>query len=148
MQAIDFSLQDAHGNMVTLSQFKGKNIILYFYPKDNTPGCTKQACDFRDEFQQFSDTHTVIIGISPDSVASHEKFQTKFSLPFHLLSDPDKTVAKLYQVYQPKKLYGKEFLGIVRSTFFINPEFKIVKEYRKVKVPGHINELLSTISSI
>jgi len=148
MTAHDFTLYDTQNTPVTLSSFLGKMIILYFYPKDNTPGCTQEACDFRDSFAEFGNSNAVIIGISPDSEKTHKNFQEKHSLPFILLSDPEREVAKLYDVYKLKKLYGKESMGIERSTFIINQDFNIIKEFRKVKVNGHIIELLNTLSNV
>jgi peroxiredoxin Q/BCP len=142
-KAPDFTLPDAHGKKVKLSDFKGKKVVLYFYPRDNTPGCTQEACDFRDASKDFTKAKTVIIGISPDSEKSHQNFLAKHELPFILLSDPDKKVAGQYGVYKEKKMYGKTMMGIERSTFLIDENGKLVEEMRKVKVKGHVDEILS-----
>lgn len=144
-QAPDFSLLNQNEERVSLSQFKGKNIILYFYPKDMTPGCTTQACDFRDHFKEFSESDTVIIGISPDPVERHQKFVAKHDLPFILLADEDHEVAESYGVWKLKKMYGREYYGIERSTFIIDKEGMLQKEYRKVKVKDHVKEALQYV---
>ncbi|KAB7704123.1 thioredoxin-dependent thiol peroxidase [Bacillus aerolatus] len=143
--APDFKLTANNGEEVRLSDYKGKNIVLYFYPKDMTPGCTTQACDFRDRHAQFSDTNTVILGVSIDPVARHEKFIEKYDLPFLLLADEEHEVCELYGVWKLKKNFGKEYMGIERSTFVIDPKGKLVKEWRKVKVKGHVEEALQFI---
>lgn len=143
--AIDFTLEASNGEKVSLSDFRGKNVVLYFYPKDNTPGCTQQACDFRDHAGEFKDLDTVILGVSRDSVASHQKFIDKYELPFLLLSDPDAEVCKKYGVFKEKTMFGKKTMGIERSTFIIDREGKIVKVYRKVKVKDHVEEALNYI---
>lgn len=124
-----------------LSDLKGKKVILYFYPKDNTSGCTKQACDFRDSYSNFKDKKIFVIGISKDSVESHNKFIKKFELPFILLSDPECKVLVEYGVWKEKKMYGKSYMGIERTTFLINENGVIENIYPKVKVPGHIEEI-------
>lgn len=142
-----FTLKDESGNMVSLEAFKGENsVVLYFYPKDMTPGCTTEACDFRDAHQDFSDLDVVILGVSPDNEGKHSKFIEKHGLPFSLLVDEDHTVAEKYGVWKLKKMYGKEYMGIERSTFFINKEGIIEKEWRKVRVKNHIEDVLNTIS--
>lgn len=143
--APDFTLENQHGDNISLADFKGKNIVLYFYPKDMTPGCTTQACDFRDNYEVFNDVKTVILGVSPDPIERHQKFIDKHDLPFNLLADVDNVVAKLYDVWKLKKMFGKEFLGIERSTFIIDTEGNVQKEYRKVKVKEHIAETLEFI---
>ncbi|SEN66286.1 thioredoxin-dependent thiol peroxidase [Lihuaxuella thermophila] len=143
--AIDFTLEASNGEKVSLSDFRGKNVVLYFYPKDNTPGCTQQACDFRDRAGEFKDLDTVILGVSRDSVASHQKFIDKYELPFLLLSDPDAEVCKKYDVFKEKTMFGKKAMGIERSTFIIDREGKIAKVYRKVKVKDHVEEALKYI---
>jgi len=140
-----FTLYDADEKKVKLSDFLGKQVILYFYPRDNTSGCTQEACDFRDSRKKFTRNGSVIIGISPDSIKSHQKFREKFSLPFLLLSDPERKVAEKYGVYKEKKMYGKTVMGIERSTFLIDEKGNLVKEMRKVKVKGHIDELLALL---
>lgn len=146
--APDFKLMGSDGKEHSLSDYKGKNIVLYFYPKDNTAGCTTEACDFRDNMQNFNDLDAIILGISRDSLASHDKFITKLSLPFVLLSDPDETVCKLYDVIKEKNMYGKKYMGVERSTFIINKEGILVGEFRKVRVKGHIDKVLETIKNL
>jgi thioredoxin-dependent peroxiredoxin len=144
-KAPDFSLPASNGQTVQLADFLGKNVVLYFYPKDMTPGCTTEACDFRDMHQDFSSLNTVILGVSPDPVSKHEKFIEKYGLPFLLLADENNEVAKAYDVWKLKKNFGKEYMGIERSTFIINPEGKVVKEWRKVKVKEHTDEVFQYI---
>jgi len=144
----DFELPDADGRLVRLSDFRGSYVVLYFYPKDMTPGCTAQACDFRDRMQQFSQSGAVIIGISADDVNRHRKFADKYGLPFILLSDAEHTVSETYGVWQRKKMYGKEFDGIVRSTFLIGKDGELLQEWRNVKVKDHADEVLQTIRSL
>jgi len=143
--APDFKVPSTKGE-VALKDFRGKNVILYFYPKDDTPGCTREACDFRDNVKRFQAKNSVILGVSPDSLKSHEKFQQKFSLPFTLLSDEDKEISKAYGVYKKKSLYGREYMGIERTTFVIGEDGKIRKIFPKVKVDGHFEEVLQTVS--
>ncbi|MGM9989047.1 MAG: thioredoxin-dependent thiol peroxidase [Bacillaceae bacterium] len=143
--APNFTLQTSEGKEVSLSQFRNKNVVLYFYPKDMTPGCTTEACDFRDKHEDFSAVNAVIIGISTDSVARHEKFIEKYNLPFILLADEEHVAAEAYGVWKLKKNFGKEYMGIERSTFIINTEGELVKEWRKVKVKGHVEEALQYI---
>jgi peroxiredoxin Q/BCP len=144
-QSIDFTLEATNGETVTLSDFKGKNVVLFFYPKDQTPGCTREACDFRDAYQEFSDLNTVILGISKDSIASHQKFIEKQNLPFLLLSDPEGEVCEKYGVIKDKNMFGRKYKGIERSTFVIDKEGKIAKAYRKVKVADHVQEVLQFV---
>jgi len=136
-KAIDFTLPDSTGSKISLFDFKGKKVVVYFYPKDNTPGCTKQACSFRDVHDDILDTGTVVIGISPNNVASHEKFKNKFGLPFYLLSDVDHSVAEAYGAWGEKKNYGKTYIGIIRSTFIVNEDGIIIKTFPKVSPEGH-----------
>jgi peroxiredoxin Q/BCP len=145
-EAPDFTLPASNGENVSLHDFRGKNVVLYFYPKDNTPGCTKESCDFRDKVEDFSAKDTVILGVSTDDLISHDKFIKKYNLPFLLLSDTEAEVSKLYGVYKLKKNFGKEYMGIERSTFIIDKEGRLAKEYRKVKVDGHVDEALQYIS--
>ena len=146
-KAPDFTALDQDGKKVKLSSFKGKkNIALYFYPKDMTPGCTTQACDFRDQQKNFKST--VILGVSIDSQERHQKFIEKHDLPFTLLADVDKKVVQKYGVWQEKKLYGKTFMGIVRSTFIIDKTGTVRKIFLKVKVKNHIEEVLSAIKEL
>ena len=143
-KAPDFTALDQNGRKVKLSSFKGKkNIALYFYPKDMTPGCTTQACDFRDQQKKFKST--VILGVSIDSQERHQKFIEKYNLPFTLLADTDKKVVQKYGVWQEKKLYGKTFMGIVRTTFLIDKTGVIKKIFPKVKVKTHIEEVLKEL---
>lgn len=141
-KAPEFTLHANNGQEVSLTDFKGKNIILYFYPKDMTPGCTTEACDFRDQHEKFEELNAVILGISPDPISRHEKFIEKHGLPFLLLADEDHEAAEQYGVWKLKKNFGKEYMGIERSTFLINKEGNLVKEWRKVKVQGHVEEAL------
>ena len=143
MKAPDFALKDGKGNEVSLSSFLGKKVILYFYPKDNTPGCTRQACAFAGAYDQFKNIDAEVIGISKDSVASHEKFAAKYSLPFILLSDPELEAIKAYGVWQEKKLYGKLSFGVVRSTFIIDENGIIEKVMPKVKPDTNAEEILA-----
>lgn len=147
-QAPDFKLMNQEGKEVQLTDYRGKYVVLYFYPKDSTPGCTTQACDFRDATASFSDLNAVILGVSPDSEQSHQKFIAKHELPFDLLVDDDKEVCNLYGVWKLKKNFGKEYMGVERSTFIINPEGKVVKEWRKVRVKGHIEDALNVLQEM
>lgn len=144
-KAPDFTLNNERGEQVSLEQYKGKYVVLYFYPKDMTPGCTTQACDFRDAHEDFSSLNAVILGVSMDDANRHTKFIEKHALPFSLLVDENHAVSEKYGVWVLKKMYGKEFMGIERSTFLIDPEGIVIKEWRKVKVKNHIEEVLETI---
>ena len=146
--APDFKLMGSDGKEHSLSDYKGKNIVLYFYPKDNTAGCTTEACDFRDNIQNFHDLNAIILGVSRDSLASHDKFITKLSLPFVLLSDPDEVACNLYDVIKEKNMYGKKYMGVERSTFLINKEGILIEEFRKVRVKGHIEKVLDKLKEI
>ena len=148
MKAKNFSLPASNGNVVSLEDFKGKNVIVYFYPKDNTPGCTTEACSFRDSFEEFQSSETIILGISKDSIKKHNGFIEKHNLPFLLLSDEDGKVCEDYGVWQLKKMMGKEYMGIVRSTFLIDKDGNLVKEWRAVKVNGHIEEVLEFVKEM
>ena len=143
--APDFEAVLDNGETVSLSQFKGKNVVLYFYPKDNTPGCTREACDFRDNISSLEEKNTVVLGVSPDSVKSHQKFKDKFDLPFPLISDEAKDVAQAFGVWREKKMYGKTRMGIVRSTFIIGPDGLISKAYDSVKVAGHVEDIIASL---
>ncbi|QHE51149.1 thioredoxin-dependent thiol peroxidase [Pontibacillus sp. HMF3514] len=143
--APDFELQASNGESVKLSDFRGKNVVLYFYPKDMTPGCTTEACDFRDNHDSFAELDAVILGVSPDPVDRHKKFIDKHDLPFLLLADEDHSVAEEYGVWKLKKNFGKEYMGIERSTFVIDKEGNLVNEWRKVRVKGHVEEALEYI---
>ena len=145
MQIPDFQLVANNGETVNLSNFQGTNVVLYFYPKDMTPGCTTEACDFRDQIQQFTEVNAVILGVSPDPVDRHQKFVEKYGLPFLLLADTEHQLADDFGVWKLKKNFGKEYMGIERSTFIIDKEGKLVKEWRSVKVKGHVEEALTYI---
>ncbi len=144
----DFSLPATGGKQWSLKDHEGRNVVLYFYPRDNTPGCTREGEAFRDLYTAFSRANTVIVGISPDSVASHEKFRTKMRFPFELLSDEDRRICKLFDVIQPKTLYGRKFIGVERSTFLIDAAGKLQREWRKVKVDGHAGQVLEAAKSL
>jgi peroxiredoxin Q/BCP len=141
-KAPDFNLPDQDGKLHKLSDYKGKWVLLYFYPKDDTPGCTKEACGIRDEFKNFKNLNIVVLGVSADSSESHKKFSQKYKLPFTLLSDESKKVLKKYGVWGKKKFMGKEYEGILRTSFLINPDGKIVKIYEQVKPDIHAKEVL------
>ncbi|WP_145373256.1 thioredoxin-dependent thiol peroxidase [Maioricimonas rarisocia] len=144
-----FTLPAVPEGKIRLSQFKGeKNVILYFYPRDNTPGCTTEACDFRDNLGQFESADTVVLGVSTDSIKSHEKFATKFELPFPLLSDEDHNVCEKYGVWVEKKNYGKTYMGIQRATFLIDKKGKIAAVWPKVKVKGHVDEVREKLAEL
>src|SRR5699024_3998711 len=144
-KAPDYTLENQDGEKISLSDFKGKNVILYFYPKHMTPGCTTQACDFRDNYEEFKELDTEVIGISPDPIERHQKFIDKHGLPFQLLADTEQEAAKMYDVWKLKKMFGKEFYGIERSTFIIDKEGIVKKEYRKVRVKGHIADTIEYV---
>ncbi|MBO7155040.1 MAG: thioredoxin-dependent thiol peroxidase [Campylobacter sp.] len=143
--APEFSLENSDGVSISLRDFRGKNVVLYFYPKDNTPGCTTEACEFSANYDEFIANDTVIVGVSPDSVKSHSGFIIKQNLKHILLSDINKDVAKAYGVWQVRKNYGKEYLGIVRTTFVIDKEGKIAKVYKSVKAAGHAAKVLADL---
>ena len=140
-----FTLPDQDGTMVSLKDFKGQKVVLYFYPKDNTPGCMKQACNFGELLPQFREKGAVVIGVSKDSVASHKKFQEKFGLPFTLLSDTELKVIQAYDVWQEKNMYGKKTMGVVRSTYLIDEKGKIVKAFGKVKAAENPQQMLEVL---
>lgn len=146
-KAPDFSLQNQDGKKFSLKDFKGKKVVLYFYPKDNTSGCTKEACSFRDEIKVIEKQNAVVLGVSGDSVSSHKKFADKFELPFNLLSDESKKMLEDYGVWKEKSMYGKKYMGIERTTFIIDENGKIKKIFNKVKVDGHIKEVLEALKS-
>ena len=145
MKAPDFELTDKDGNKIALSDFSGKKVVLYFYPKDNTPGCTRQACAFASAYRGFEEKNAVVIGVSRDSVASHERFAQKYDLPFILLSDPELQAIKAYGVWQEKKLYGKVSMGVVRTTFIIGKDGIIEKIMPKVKPDTNAKEVLEIL---
>ena len=146
MKAPDFSLPDQDGNAVRLSDFQGKKVVLYFYPKDNTPGCTRQACAFAASYEQFKTQDAAVIGISKDSVASHLKFAQKYDLPFVLLSDPELQAIQAYGVWQEKKQYGKVSMGVVRTTYIIDEQGNIEKVMHKVKPDTNAADILAYLA--
>ncbi len=140
-----FTLPNKDGKDISLSDFLGKKVVLYFYPKDSTPGCTTEACDFRDHMKDFSDKNVVILGVSKDSAKSHTNFTAKYQLPFELLSDSDGQVCEAYGIWQLKKNYGKEYMGIVRTTYVVDEEGIVEKVYKVSKVKGHVEKVLEEI---
>jgi peroxiredoxin Q/BCP len=146
MQAPEFSLPSTLGRRVSLAEFRGKRVILYFYPKDDTPGCTMEACGFRDSFPRIESKDAIVLGISLDDELSHERFAQKYSLPFPLLSDKDAAVSRQYGTYKEKSLYGRSFWGIERTTFVIDREGKVEHVFRRVKVEGHAEEVMATLA--
>ena len=144
-QAPDFSADTDGGGRLQLSQLRGQRVVLYFYPKDGTPGCLFEACAFRDAHEEISAKGCVVVGVSPDSVRSHNRFSARHSLPFRLVSDPDHTIAESYGVWRPKILFGNKYLGIVRSTFVISADGKIEAVYDRVKIRGHVAEVLAKL---
>lgn len=140
-----FELPDQNGDIHRLEEYKGKKVILYFYPKDNTAGCTKQACGFGELYPQFSEKGAVVIGVSKDSVASHKKFEEKYHLPFTLLSDPDLTCIQAYDVWKEKNMYGKKVMGVVRTTYLIDEDGMIVKAFEKVKAADNPQNMLKEV---
>ena len=144
-KAPDFTLPDQNGSMHSLSEYRGKKVILYFYPKDNTAGCTKQACGFAERYPQFTEKGAVVLGISKDSVASHKKFEEKYGLPFTLLADPELVAIQAYDVWQEKKNYGKTYMGVVRTTYLIDENGKIVKAFDKVKAADNPEQMLGEL---
>ncbi len=147
-QAPDFELKDEKGNPHKLSDYQGQPVVLYFYPKDDTPGCTTEACNFRDDYSDYEKAGVVILGVSADDERSHQKFIEKYDLPFTLLSDTDKEVVNLYGVWGTKKMYGKEYQGIFRTTFIIDKNGNIAKIFEKVKPASHSEEVLSTVAEL
>ena len=147
-QVPDLKLPASNGEQVSLKDFEGKYIVLYIYPKDDTPGCTKQACAFRDTHKDFEDLNAVIIGLSKDGESSHEKFINKYELPFLLLSDENLELMKVFGAWKEKSMYGRTFLGVQRSTFLIDPQGKVVHIWPKVRVAGHIEKVLEELKSI
>lgn len=143
----DFSLPDQHGKIHKLSDYECEWVLLYFYPKDDTPGCTKEACDIRDEFPKFQKLNAKVLGVSTDSVASHEKFAKKYKLPFTLLADDNKEVVKLYGIWSKKKFMGRTYMGTMRTSFLINPDGKIEKIYEKVEPAVHVKEILEDLKN-
>ena len=144
-KAPDFTLPDQNGDLHSLSEYRGKKVILYFYPKDNTAGCTKQACGFAERYPQFTEKGAVVLGVSKDSVASHKKFEEKYGLPFTILSDPELVAIQAYDVWQEKKNYGKTYMGVVRTTYLIDENGKIVKAFDKVKAADNPEQMLGEL---
>jgi peroxiredoxin Q/BCP len=144
----NFEAQATSDLTITQADFVGKNTVIYFYPKDNTPGCTTEGQEFRDSIKEFEACNTQIFGVSRDSLRTHENFKKKHEFPFELISDPDETFCKLFDVIKLKKLYGKEYMGIERSTFIIDAKGILVKEWRKVKVKGHVAEVLEACQTL
>jgi len=145
-KAPDFSGVDENGKKISLKDFKGSRVVLYFYPKDDTTGCTAEACDFRDSYSRLKRKGVVLLGVSPDSEKSHQKFKTKYELPFPLIADTEKFIANAYGVWQEKSMYGRKYMGIVRSTFIIDEKGKIMAVFSKVKVKGHVDEVLEALA--
>lgn len=145
--APDFALPDAEGRIVRLSDFRGQTVVLYFYPKDDTPGCTTEACEFRDEYALFDKRHVAILGVSPDTTASHARFAAKYGLPFPLLADPDHAVAEAYGVWKPKSAYGRIFKGIERTTVVIDPAGRIQRIFRRVRPRGHSADVMKSLTA-
>lgn len=147
MKAPSFSAPDQGGNIHALKDYKGKKVLLYFYPKDNTPGCTKEACAFRDRLNELKKHQVQVLGVSKDSVESHKKFSEKFNLNFPLLADPELKIIKAYDVWKEKKLYGRTYMGIQRDSFLIDEKGKIIKHYEKVKPAKHVDEVIEDLNS-
>ena len=143
-----FTLPATGDQTLSLADFKGKNVVLYFYPKDSTPGCTTEGQDFRDAYKKFTRLNTVILGVSRDGIKSHDNFKTKQNFPFELLSDKEETLCRAYDVIRKKMMYGKEGIGIERSTFLIDAGGKLRQEWRKVKVAGHVEEVLAAVKAL
>ena len=143
-----FTAEATSGKNISSEDFLGKNLVIYFYPKDSTPGCTTEGQEFRDAYKQFKSLNTEILGVSRDSIKSHENFKAKQEFPFELLSDPEEKVCKAFDVMKLKSMYGREYIGVDRSTFIINSEGKVINEWRSVKVKGHVDEVLEVIKSI
>lgn len=143
-----FSAPNQQGEKISLSDFKGKTVVLYFYPKDNTSGCTREACDFRDNMERITTHGAVVIGVSPDSPKSHTKFIADHELNFNLLADEDKTICEAYGVWVEKSMYGRKYMGVERSTFIINGKGVIAKSYHNVKVPGHVDSVIADLETL
>ena len=144
--APDFKLATDGGGEVALSDYRGQKVVLYFYPRDNTPGCTTEACNFRDDYSEILAAGAVVLGVSPDTVKSHDKFKNKYQLPFPLLSDPDHTVADMYGAWGEKKSFGKTYMGIIRSTYVIDEDGQILKAFPKVSPKNHSREVLEVLA--
>ena len=148
VKAPNFTAQTDGGLSVKLSDFAGKWLILYFYPKDDTSGCTKEACEFRDNMERITSMGAVVLGVSPDKVNSHDKFKVKYDLNFALLADPDRAVCKSYDIIGEKSMFGKKYLGVIRTTFIISPKGKIEYVFNKVNVDGHVDEVISKLNEL
>ena len=144
----NLTLEATSGDTVSLNKLKGQNIVIYFYPKDSTPGCTTQGQNFRDSYKEFTKLNTKVYGVSRDSIKSHERFKEKQEFPFELISDPDEAMCKAFDVIKLKKLYGREYMGIERSTFLFNDKGVLTHEWRKVKVKGHVDTVLEAVKTI
>jgi peroxiredoxin Q/BCP len=147
-KAPDFTLPTDGGGSISLKDLKGKKVVLYFYPKDDTPGCTKEACGFRDSLPDFYGVDAVVIGVSKDSVAKHDKFKAKYELPFTLVSDEDGSLCEAYGTWVEKSMYGRKYMGIDRATFLIDGQGAIARVWRKVKVTGHVEEVLAAAKAL
>jgi peroxiredoxin Q/BCP len=145
--APDFTLPIDGGGEITLSSMRGKKVVLYFYPKDDTSGCTKEACDFREKISEFTKAGAVVLGMSPDSVKKHDKFKAKYDLPFSLVADEEKTALEAFGVWVEKSMYGRKYMGVERSTFLIDVDGSILSVWRKVKVPGHVDAVLDALQA-
>ncbi|NBT41890.1 MAG: thioredoxin-dependent thiol peroxidase [Alphaproteobacteria bacterium] len=145
--APDFTLPIDGGGEITLSSMRGKKVVLYFYPKDDTSGCTKEACDFREKISEFTKAGAVVLGMSPDSVKKHDKFKAKYDLPFSLVADEEKTALEAFGVWVEKSMYGRKYMGVERSTFLIDADGSIQSVWRKVKVPGHVDAVLDALQA-
>ena len=147
-KAPEFTVKDDQGNSVTLKDLRGKKVVLYFYPKDDTPGCTKEACDFRDNLGRIHRKDAVVLGVSPDSEKKHQKFKTKYELTFPLLADEDKKIVTDYGVWKEKSMYGRKYMGVERTTFIIDERGKIAKIFPKVSVTGHVDEVMKALDAV
>ena len=147
-KAPDFTTKDDQGNEISLKGLRGKKVVLYFYPKDNTSGCTKEACDFRDNLGRIKRKDAIVLGVSPEGEKSHTKFKSKFDLTFPLLVDEDKTLVNAYGVWKEKSMYGRKYMGVERTTFIIDEKGKIAKIFPKVKVAGHVDAVLEALGTI
>jgi len=145
--APDFTLPIDGGGEITLSSMRGKKVVLYFYPKDDTSGCTKEACDFREKISEFTKAGAVVLGMSPDSVKKHDKFKAKYDLPFSLVADEEKAALEAFGVWVEKSMYGRKYMGVERSTFLIDADGSIQSVWRKVKVPGHVDAVLDALQA-
>lgn len=146
--APNFKLTSTGGKELSLKELRGSNVVIYFYPKDNTSGCTKESCDFKEHHRKFRRRNTIVLGISRDSIASHERFREKFGFPFDLLSDPGEIACRAYDVIKEKNMYGRKVMGIERSTFLIDDKGKLRNEWRKVKVKGHVEQVLDAVKDL